>query len=138
MKRTVLLLVAFSLLAGCKQRTPTISSTVVFNPHANKHLTASISPMGDLDKIVVIEGVPDSHFELLVGMSYEQSDSSGGSADQVFLELKDGKLSPADRITFGDHDGAALRMQGDKQMTIYYPAVISGQRTWFKVRVIMQ
>ena len=83
--------------------------------------------MGDLDKIVVIQGVPDSHFELLVGMSYEQSDSSGGFRRSGFPGTEGRQIVTGGWITCGDHNGAALRMQGDKQMTIYYPAVISGR-----------
>jgi hypothetical protein len=136
MERSVLIFMALSLLAGCKQQT--ISSSVTFNPHENKHLTATISPMGDLDKLVVIHGVPDSYFELMVGIAYEQPGRSENSKSQVFLELKNNKLSQRDGITFDDNDGVALRMQGDKQLTIYYPQVITGQRTWIKVRVMMQ
>ena len=99
MKRPILLLVVLSLLAGCKQET--LSSSVSFDPHKNKHLTATITSVGDLDKIVSIKGVPDYYFELMVGVCHKQSSDmyvkqsshSESRTQQVPLELKNGKLA---------------------------------------------
>jgi hypothetical protein len=140
MKTIALFLCGLLLYAGCSSRATSVSATASFNPLRNKNLSARVLPLGDIDKEIAIQGTADSDFQVTVGISCEDGGSGSSAMAEFPLQWKNKKLSPLpeDYRLAGGGQRPALRRENDRELTVYYPAELKGNRTWVKFRIVME
>ena len=136
------------MLVGCSQQKGTsLSSSVSFDANppnrggakTNDHLKAEIVPDGPYDKKVLIEGNATLPFLVTVGISQERSGASSYETAEILFRVKDGTLSPlGDWQMSGGGERPALRRESDKEIVVYYPTELDGERSWARFRIVMK
>jgi hypothetical protein len=137
---TCVLLYAALLLAGCSKGTPQLTTSASFNQMRNKSLCGRVVPMGEYDKKILIEGIPDSDFAVAIDVSWKAGDAEGSSGAEIEFRWTDDRLmvQPDDCQLSGGGERPAIRRESDNEWTIYYPVELCGRRSWVKFCVIMQ
>lgn len=140
MKRLIPIPLILFLLAGCGEKDDlAISSSATFNPKDNEDLKGQVAPLGSLDKIITIEGSPETPFLITVGISGKRGSAAGSSSAEISFKIEGGKLLPLnDWKMSGGGERPALRRESDTEITVYYPSTIDRQRTWVKFEVVMK
>ena len=138
MNRLTTLLVIL-LLTGCGEqvRVPNVTSTVEFDSMQNADLRMTTQSLGEIDKTVSINGIPDSPFVINVGIAGSFASTSGSSTADIIFEVVDGQLQPLnnDWEFAGGNERPALRRESNTEIVIYYPTEYGAKRTWVKFHV---
>jgi hypothetical protein len=57
---------------------------------------------------------------------------------EILLQGKDGKLSPLGNWEIsGGGERPAMRTESDKELVIYYPTELKGEKNWVRFRIVM-
>ena len=136
------------VLVGCSQREETsLTSSASFDANppnwggakTNDNLKATILPDGPYDKKVLIKGNATSPFRISMGVSQQRNQSGNSQTAEILLRVKDGKLSPlGDGEMSGGGERPALRRERDKEIVIYYPIELDGERSWVRFKIAME
>ncbi|MFZ1934381.1 MAG: hypothetical protein WCB27_21950 [Thermoguttaceae bacterium] len=127
------------LLEGCSQGTTDIAASASFDALKNRNLSGRVVPVGDLDKKVVVEGIPDSDFRVVMEVSCKNGDANASSGAEMLFRWKDNRLDvlPEDCRLSGGGERPAVRRENDREFTVYYPVELRGKRSWAKFHVIV-
>jgi hypothetical protein len=127
-------------LIGCSQPKETnLTSSASFYALTNDNLKATISPDGPHDKLIVIKGNATSPFQVVVGASLQSDGASSSVGADILFQVEDGKLSPCfDGEMSGGGECPAFRRESDREVVVYYPLELEGERSWARFKIVME
>ena len=131
------------------QAEASLTSQAALDPEGNP-LKATISPDGPHDKVIVLEGSATDSFRVQFLVSQQRGGASNTQGEDVHFEVKDGKLSLVfevkdgklslveEGMLHGPGEHPTFRRESDREIVVYYPSEVKGERTWVKFRVVMK